>query len=94
VRKLAALNQPDPVTGEIKAAESYSGWEKEFLSEVEQRLGAFGSAFHDLSKGRAEEALSLLQGAKLREIGAKARGKARKPLRAKPRRAAQDGSKE
>jgi hypothetical protein len=74
VRKIAALDKPDPETGEIKSAESYSAWEKEFLGEVEQRLDKFGSAFHDLSKGRADEALSMLQGAKLKEIAAKAKG--------------------
>lgn len=83
VRKLAAMNQPDPETGEIKAAESYSNWEETFLGEVEGRLGKYGSAFANLSKGRPDEALSTLQHIKLREIAAKARGKARKPLRAK-----------
>ena len=83
VRKLAAMEAPDPETGEIKAAESYSDWERTFLGEVEGRLDKYGSAFHNLSKGRAEEALSSLQHVKLREIAAKARGKPRKPLRAK-----------
>lgn len=83
VRKLAAMEQPDPQTCEIQSAESYSAWEREFLSEVETRLGKYGSAFANLSKGRAEEALSTLQHAKVREIAAKARGKPRKPLRAK-----------
>ena len=98
MRKIAALNEPDPETGEIKAAETYSGWETEFLGEVGQRLEKFGSAFHDLSKGRPDEALSTLQAGKLREIAAKARGarrnkdsaekprkglQTRKPLRAK-----------
>jgi hypothetical protein len=75
VRKIAALNQPDPETGEIKAAESYSSWETEFLGEVGQRLEKYGSAFHDPSKGRRDDALSMLQAVKLREIAAKARGK-------------------
>lgn len=83
VRKLAAMNTPDAQTGEIKAAETYSEWENGFLGEVETRLGKYGSAFANLSKGRPEEALSSLQHVKLREIAAKARGKARKPLRAK-----------
>lgn len=75
MRKIAALNQPDPETGEIKAAESYSSWENEFLGEVGQRLEKYGSAFHDLSKGRPDDALSMLQAVKLKEIAAKARGK-------------------
>jgi hypothetical protein len=79
VRRIAALNEPDPETGEVKAAESFSAWENEFLGEVGQRLEQYGSAFHDLAKGRPEEALSTLQAGKLREIAAKARG----PKRAK-----------
>ncbi len=89
VRKIAALNQPDPETGEIKAAENYSAWENEFLGEVEKRLDKHGSAFHDLSKGRADDALSMLQAAKLREIAAKARGKKDKDGSIKPRKAMQ-----
>ena len=68
------MNEPDPETGEIKAAESYSSWENEFLGEVGQRLEKYGSAFHDLSKGRPDDALSMLQSVKLKEIAAKARG--------------------
>jgi hypothetical protein len=73
----------DPETGEIKedgAEVDYSHWEKEFLEEVEKRLDKYGSAFANLSKGRREDALSLLQSVKLKEIAAKARGKRRKGL--------------
>ena len=52
-----------------------SDWEKQFLEEVEERIEKFGSAFHDLEKGGADEALSSLQYVKLREIDKKARGK-------------------
>ncbi len=90
VRKLAAKGAAaetvDPETGEVKpgAAEvDYSQWENEFLSEVDQRLEKYGSAFHDLSKGRKDEALSTLQTVKLKEIAAKARGKKRKGLTTK-----------
>ncbi|MGE0045762.1 MAG: hypothetical protein AB7J28_06885 [Hyphomonadaceae bacterium] len=88
VKKLAAMEakeRVDPETGEILPPEGvdYSNWESEFLGEVSQRLEKYGSAFHNLSKGRAEDALSMLQSAKLREIAAKAKGKPRKPLRAK-----------
>lgn len=69
VRKLAALEPP---------AEDYSGWEKEFLAEVEGRLEKYGSAFANMAKGRPDEALSTLQAQKLREIAAKAAGKPRK----------------
>ncbi len=87
VRKLAAKaareETIDPETGEVKDAQSgvdYSSWENEFLGEVGQRLEKYGSAFHDLGKGRKEDALSMLQTVKLKEIAAKARGKPRKGL--------------
>jgi hypothetical protein len=90
IRKLAAKGAAsetiDPETGEIKPGEGavdYSHWENEFLTEVDQRLEKYGSAFHDLSKGRKEEALSNLQTVKLKEIAAKARGKKRKGLTTK-----------
>lgn len=91
VRKLAALEAKaseriDPDTGEIVPGPQgvdYSNWESEFLNEVGARLDKYGSAFANLSKGRAEEALSHLQAQKLREIAAKAKGKPRKYLRAK-----------
>lgn len=90
VRKLAEMAKPDnaetidPETGEVKTSNvDYSTWEKDFLGEVDQRLEKYGSAFANLSKGRAEEALSVLQAAKLREIAAKARGKTRKGLTTK-----------
>jgi hypothetical protein len=90
IRKLAAkgggAETIDPETGEVKPGEGavdYSHWENEFLSEVDQRLEKYGSAFHDLSKGRKDEALSNLQTVKLKEIAAKARGKKRKGLTTK-----------
>ena len=57
-----------------------SDWEGEFLGSVEGRLETFGKAFRDRDKGQAGEALSTLQGVKLKEIAAKARGKERKPM--------------
>jgi hypothetical protein len=69
VRRLAAM-QTDAET-----PPDYSGWEREFLGEVEGRLEKYGSAFANLAKGRAEEALSTLQAQKLREIERKAKGK-------------------
>lgn len=58
-----------------------SDWEKQFLEEVEQRIETYGSAFHDLEKGGADEALSSLQFVKLREIDKKARGKGKSGFR-------------
>jgi hypothetical protein len=90
IRKLAAEgSRPaaiDPETGEVKpgaGAVDYSQWEQEFLSEVDQRLEKYGSAFANLAKGRKEDALSMLQTAKLKEIAVKARGKKRKRLTTK-----------
>jgi hypothetical protein len=90
IRKLAAHGNAsetiDPETGEVKPGDGtgdYSHWENEFLTEVDQRLEKYGSAFHNLSKGRKEEALSNLQTVKLKEIAAKARGKKRKGLTTK-----------
>ena len=75
----------DPETGEVKALEGveYSHWETEFLGEVDTRLEKYGSAFANLAKGRKENALSVLQTVKLKEIAAKARGKKRKGLTTK-----------
>lgn len=66
-----------------EAAEDFSQWEGEFLNEVGVRLEKYGSAFHNLAKGRAEEALSNLQTQKLKEIEAKAKGKPRKGFKSK-----------
>ena len=66
-----------------------SDWEETFLSELEERIETFGSAFADPTKGDLDEPLSALQTMKLKEIDKKARGKGsggfkqRKPLRAK-----------
>lgn len=62
-----------------QAGVALSEWEGEFLGSVEQRVETFGRAFGDPEKGPAGAALSTLQGAKLKEIVAKARGK-EKPL--------------
>ena len=60
-----------------------SDWETQFLEEVEERIEKFGSAFHDLEKGGADEALSSLQYVKLREIDKKARGKGKSGFKSK-----------
>lgn len=60
------------------AQEPLSDWEGDFLDEVGQRLDKYGSAFHDLAKGAREDAVSRLQAQKLKEIAAKASGKAKK----------------
>jgi hypothetical protein len=70
VRRLAALKEGE-------TAPDLSGWEDDFITEVEGRLEKYGSAFADLGKGRAEDALSVLQAQKLREIERKAKAKAK-----------------
>lgn len=54
-----------------------SDWEGEFLGSVEERVEKYGRAFHDPEKGPLGASLSVLQGVKLKEIAAKARGNAR-----------------
>ncbi|MEM6626703.1 MAG: hypothetical protein AAF719_08375 [Pseudomonadota bacterium] len=50
-------------------------WEEEFVDGVEKRLTTYGSAFNDLEKGAADEALSAKQKQIVRELEKKARGK-------------------
>jgi hypothetical protein len=72
----------------LKAAEGErSDWEGEFLDSVEERLGQYDRAFADPEKGGRDSAVSVRQGAKLREIKAKLSGEpqAAKPQAAKPR---------
>jgi hypothetical protein len=57
-----------------------SEWEGEFLGSVEGRVENYGRAFRDPEKGASGASLSILQAVKLKEIGAKARGK-EKPRR-------------
>jgi hypothetical protein len=54
-----------------------SEWEGEFLGSVEERVEHYGRAFRDPEKGQAGASLSLRQSVKLKEIGAKAAGKAK-----------------
>ncbi len=57
-----------------RAGVDLSDWEGEFLGSVEDRLNLYGRAFGDPEKGAAGAALSILQGVKLKEISAKAKG--------------------
>jgi hypothetical protein len=56
-----------------------SEWENEFLGSVEDRVEHFGRAFRDPEKGVPGSSLSIRQTVKLKEIGAKANGKAKQP---------------
>jgi hypothetical protein len=66
-----------------KAAEEsgapLSEWEDEFLGSVSGRVETYGRAFGDPEKGDRDAALSTLQGVKLKEITAKAKGKTVRP---------------
>jgi len=57
-----------------KAGVSLSEWEGEFLGSVEDRVKTYGRAFGDPEKGAPGQALSSMQGRKLKEITAKANG--------------------
>ena len=54
-RKLERLHRTLKESGEI------TDWEDEFSESVSERLDKFGSAFHDLEKGRPGDALSFSQ---------------------------------
>ena len=60
-----------------RAGVALSAWEGEFLGSVGERVASFGRAFSDPEKGAPGQALSNRQGVKLKEITAKAKGKAR-----------------
>jgi hypothetical protein len=57
-----------------KAGVSLSEWEGEFLDSVGDRIQTYGRAFGDPEKGAPGQALSSMQGRKLKEITAKAKG--------------------
>ncbi len=59
-----------------KAGVSLSEWEGEFLDSVSERVKTHGRAFGDPELGAPGQALSSMQGRKLKEITAKANGEA------------------
>jgi len=61
-----------------KAGVELSAWEGEFLESVAGRVKTYGRAFGDPDKGAPGAPLSAMQGVKLKEISAKAAGKALK----------------
>ena len=60
-----------------KAGVSLSEWEDEFLSSVSERVKEHGRAFGDPELGGPGQALSAMQGRKLKEIAKKANGEDR-----------------
>jgi len=57
-----------------KAGVSLSEWEDEFLTSVSERVKEHGRAFGDPELGGPGQALSAMQGRKLKEIAKKAIG--------------------
>ena len=57
-----------------KAGIALSDWEGEFIEGVSERIQTYGRAFGDPEKGGPGQALSSMQGRKLKEITAKANG--------------------
>ncbi|WP_414642896.1 hypothetical protein [Brevundimonas sp.] len=64
-----------------KAGVTLSEWEGEFIHSVSERVKTHGRAFADPEKGTPGQALSAMQGRKLKEITKKAKGEARGPRR-------------
>lgn len=62
-----------------KAGVSLSEWEGEFLDSVGERIREHGRAFADPEKGAPGQALSAMQGRKLKEITAKSKGEETRP---------------
>lgn len=62
-----------------KAGVSLSEWEGEFLDSVSERVKTHGRAFADPEKGAPGQALSAMQGRKLKEIAKKAKGETPRP---------------
>ncbi len=85
--KRAALNALKRARRQAaKTGVELSEWEDGFLGSVAERVSTYGRAFGDPEKGAPGQALSALQGRKLKEIAAKARGEAtpRRGLRRRP----------
>lgn len=57
-----------------KTGVDLSEWEEEFLGSVAERVKTYGRAFADPDKGAPGTILSMMQGRKLKEISAKAKG--------------------
>ena len=57
-----------------RAGVKLSDWEGEFIESVSERVKTHGRAFGDPELGAPGQALSSMQGRKLKEIAAKAKG--------------------
>ena len=80
-KALRALRKAEAAAA--RAGVPLSDWEDEFLGTVAERVQTYGRAFADPEKGAPGQALSVRQGAKLKEIAAKAAGKPRAGFRRK-----------
>ena len=61
-----------------------SEWEDDFLGSVADRIKTYGRAFGDADKGDLSAPMSMMQGRKLKEITAKAKGEKREFKRRRP----------
>lgn len=68
-----------------KAGVTLSEWEGEFLDSVSERVKTHGRAFGDPELGAPGQALSAMQGRKLKEIASKAKGEDPRKRRGKKR---------
>lgn len=66
-----------------KAGIPLSDWEGEFLESVSERVKTHGRAFGDPELGAPGQALSAMQGRKLKEIARKAKGEEPRGRRAR-----------
>ena len=73
-----------------RAGVELSDWEGEVLGSVEDRVKTYGRAFGDPEKGAPGQALSAMQGRKLKEITAKANGEETRPWMKKPKKITED----
>ena len=86
--KRAALSALKRVRRQAERAQvELSDWEGEFLGSVEDRVKTYGRAFGDPEKGAPGQALSAMQGRKLKEITAKANGEETRPWMRKGKKA-------
>ncbi|MDO1559385.1 hypothetical protein Q0812_08080 [Brevundimonas sp. 2R-24] len=76
-RALRALKRAKKVAAQTGV--ELSEWEDEFLGSVSERVETYGRAFADPDKGAMGAPLSAMQGQKLKEISAKAKGQPLKP---------------
>jgi len=69
-----AQRKLDRLRLKLKESGDLTDWEDEFSESVSERLDKYGSAFHDLEKGRRNDALSFAQKKVVAALNKKAKG--------------------